>query len=99
MRGITTMQRSIRLLSSLAAIGLFAVGCAAPAQPAAPTSAPAAGTTAAAAATSVPQAQAKPTTAPAAPTTAPAAASKTTGRLSVYSALNESTNNAFVDAF
>src|SRR5690242_12585426 len=64
------MQRSIRLLSSVAAIGLFAAGCAAPTQPAAQ---------------------------PAAPTTA--AAAKPTGRLSVYSALNESTNNAFVDAF
>ena len=30
---------------------------------------------------------------------APAAAAKATGKLSVYSALNESTNNAFVDAF
>src|SRR5438105_2978684 len=39
-----------------------------------------------------------PTPAPAAaaPTAAPA---KVSGRLSVYSALNESTNNAFVDAF
>jgi iron(III) transport system substrate-binding protein len=83
------MRRSIRFLSGVAAIGLIGVGCAAPAQPAAPTSAPAAGTTVA---TSVPQAQGK-------PTTAPAAATKPTGRLSVYSALNESTNNAFVDAF
>jgi iron(III) transport system substrate-binding protein len=71
------MRQSIRLLSGVAAIGLFAVGCAAPAQPAAPTTAAAA----------------------AKPTTAPAAASKPAGRLSVYSALNESTNNAFVDAF
>jgi iron(III) transport system substrate-binding protein len=44
---------------------------------------------------------ATPTAAPASKTTAPAAAQKTaaSGKISVYSALNESTNNAFVDAF
>lgn len=37
--------------------------------------------------------------APAGATSAPAAAAKPSGKISVYSALNESTNNAFVDAF
>jgi iron(III) transport system substrate-binding protein len=42
-----------------------------------------------------------PTSQPVAPsaTSAPAAPVKASGKLSVYSALNESTNNAFVDAF
>jgi iron(III) transport system substrate-binding protein len=38
-------------------------------------------------------------TQPAATPTGPAGAAKPTGKISVYSALNESTNNAFVDAF
>ncbi|HYU21076.1 MAG TPA: ABC transporter substrate-binding protein [Chloroflexota bacterium] len=44
---------------------------------------------------------APPTAAPAAakPTEAPKPAAKAGGKISVYSALNESTNNAFVDAF
>lgn len=49
-----------------------------------------------------PAAQPSPTAAPAGaakPTTAAAAAPKPSGRISVYSALNESTNNAFVDGF
>src|SRR6266576_1769610 len=49
-----------------------------------------------------PSQPATPAAPPAAATTAPAApaaAAKASGKLSVYSALNESTNNAFVDAF
>src|SRR4051794_18578551 len=42
---------------------------------------------------------APPAAATSAPAGAPAAAAKATGKLSVYSALNESTNTAFVDAF
>ncbi len=45
-------------------------------------------------------AAAAPTTAPAKPAESkPAAAAKAGGKISVYSALNESTNNAFVEAF
>jgi iron(III) transport system substrate-binding protein len=63
---------------------IFALLGSACAQPAAPTPTSAPAKPAAAA-----------TTAPA----APAAAAKPTGKISVYSALNESTNNAFVEAF
>lgn len=66
---------------------LLAAACTQAAQPAAPTSAPAQPTQAPKpAATSAPAAQ-------------PTAAARASGKLSVYSALNESTNNAFVDAF
>ena len=52
------------------------------------------------AAACTPSSPAAPTAAPkAAGTTAPAKASPASGRISVYSALNESTNNAFVAAF
>jgi ABC-type glycerol-3-phosphate transport system substrate-binding protein len=46
-----------------------------------------------------PQQQGGQPAAPAGATTAPAAAAKPSGKVTVYSALNESTNNAFVDAF
>jgi iron(III) transport system substrate-binding protein len=94
------------LTSTIAGFGLILSTACTPAAAPPPTSAPAAPTTAAAKPTSPPAAPAataapaKPTAAPAAPTTAPAAATKpASGKLSVYSALNESTNNAFVDAF
>ncbi len=80
-------MKTIRLASLFMVVTLILTACAAPAAPtAAPTQAPAAP-----AATKAPAAAA--TTVPAAP------AAKASGRLSMYSALNETTNNAFVDAF
>jgi iron(III) transport system substrate-binding protein len=87
------MRVSLRLTSALAAFGLFIAACG-PSGGATPTAAPAGGQAAA------PTVAAKPTAGTGtAPTTAPAAAKAASGKLSVYSALNESTNNAFVDAF
>ncbi len=82
--------------------GLLATACApaATAPTAAPTTAPAAAKPTEApkpAAASSPAAAASPSAAPAS-AAAPSAA-KPTGKLTVYSALNESTNNAFVEAF
>ena len=77
------MQLPKQLISVLAVLSLVGGACSSAAQAPAPTTA-----------------AAKPTAAAAGPTTVPAAASKpASGKLSVYSALNESTNNSFVDAF
>ncbi len=91
-----------RLARAAVVFGLLATACApaATAPTAAPTTAPAAAKPTEApkpAAASSPAAAASPSAAPAS-AAAPSAA-KPTGKLTVYSALNESTNNAFVEAF
>ncbi len=89
-------RRFLQLLGSGSVIGL-AAACAQPA--ATPTTAPAAkpAATTAPAAPAASLTKAAATTVPA--TAAAPAAAKASGRISVYSALNETTNNAFVDAF
>lgn len=109
LRGIAGGVGAAAAGSVLAACG-GSSATATPAATAAPTKAP----TTAAAATTAPAATAAPAASSAAATTAPAATTaasssavsgttvsgtKASGKVVVYTALNESTNNAFVDAF
>jgi iron(III) transport system substrate-binding protein len=105
---------SLALLTALLVTACAPAQSPEPAKPAAPAPAPAAPAAAPAPAAPAPAAPAaSPAAAPAAAPAAPAAAAspaaaapaaagaaaKPSGKLTVYSALNESTNNAFVDAF
>jgi iron(III) transport system substrate-binding protein len=100
-RGRLSRRRFLKLVAGsgiAASVAGIAAGCAPAAAPAPAAPAPTAMPAAPAAATAAPAAAAVPATAapaPAAATAVPAAG----GRITVYSALNESTNDAFVAAF